>query len=232
MPTLIRKITITIFIIFFVWIDIFCKTYAGDLLDTAFQPSKNLQHVINIWNTKDAVGNTIFGGSTNIDDVKLDFVPGCYLKISLNNQGGEITQQQCLAKNNFRQVKTPIKEYWFGCYSPIPKTDINGKKLEQGDCQSPNEWTMLVGVSTSQNPSLLVRITKTLLRLTIILSIPMIIFIGVKVMIGIISWETDYKEKFKSIGLVIWWLILALSAIGIIYLIQSITMNSLPLIAQ
>ena len=38
----------------------------ADLLDTAFQPSRNLDQVINIGNSKNAVGNEVFRGSTSV----------------------------------------------------------------------------------------------------------------------------------------------------------------------
>jgi hypothetical protein len=92
---------------------VFCIPYTAwlqnDILDTAFQPSKNLDQVINIGNNKNAVGNEVFRGSTDVD-------------VSLSN-----------------------------------------------------------GISTTQRAPLLVRITQTLLRLTIALSIPVLIWIGVKV---------------------------------------------------
>ncbi len=126
----------------------------NDLLDDAFQPSKNLDHVINIWNNKNAVWNEIFRGSTNIDGVSLN------------------------------------------------------------------------GIQTSENAPLLVRITQTLLRLTIALSIPVLIWIGLKLIKnGMSGW--DIKEGLKEVSWVIIWLMLALSAVGIIYLIQSIATQSL-----
>ena len=128
----------------------------NDILDTAFQPSKNLDQVINIGNNKNAVGNEIFRGSTNIDGVSLK------------------------------------------------------------------------GVQTSEKAPLLVRITQTLLRLTIALSIPVLIWIGLKV---IKSWLSggDVKWAIKEVSWVLIWLALALSAVGIIYLIQSIATKSLTL---
>lgn len=126
----------------------------NDLLDDAFQPSKNLDHVINIGNNKNAVWNEVFRGSTNIDGVSLD------------------------------------------------------------------------GIQTSQKAPLLVRITQTLLRLTIALSIPVLIRIGLKLIKnGMSGW--DIKEWLKEVSGVLLWLMLALSAVGIIYLIQSIATQSL-----
>lgn len=139
---------------------VFCIPYTAwlqnDILDSAFQPSKNLDQVINIGNNKNAVGNEVFRGSTDVD-------------VSLSN-----------------------------------------------------------GISTSQRAPLLVRITQTLLRLTIALSIPILIWIGVKV---IKSWLSggDVKAAIKEVSWVLIWLVLALSAVGIIYLIQSIATQSLTL---
>lgn len=128
----------------------------NDLLDEAFQPSKNLEHVINIGNNKNAVGNEVFRWSTNVD-------------ISL----------------------------W-------------GWKI----------------IKTSEQAPLLVRITQTLLRLTIALSIPVLIRIGLKLIKnGMSGW--DIKEWLKEVSWVLLWLMLALSAVGIIYLIQSIATQSL-----
>lgn len=125
----------------------------ADLLDTAFQPSKNLDQVVNIGNSKNAVWNEVFRGST---EVKI------------------------------------------------------GKD----------------GITTQQRDPLLVRITKTLLRITIGLSIPMIIFAGVKTIMTAIN-GGDYKDHLKDVITILAWLVLALSAIGIIYLIQSLTLHSL-----
>lgn len=137
-----------------VWIWFFSVTSRADLLDTAFQPSKNLDQVINIGNTKNAVGNEIFRWSTSID-------------ISLTSK------------------------------PQIIKKD-----------------------------SLLVRITKTLLRITIALAIPMIIFSGVKVIMSAMNgWE--YKDELKNVAMITAGLILALSAIAIINLVQSLALQSL-----
>ncbi len=126
-------------------------TYAqSDLMDTIFQPSKNLDQVINIGNNKNAVGNQVFQGSMGL---------------------------------------------------------------------SFDEWI-------TQEAPLLVKITQTLLRLTIALSIPVIIYIGVKLIKNAMNWG-KVKEAIQEVSWVLLWLALALSAMWIIYLIQSIAMRSL-----
>lgn len=78
----------------------------------------------------------------------------------------------------------------------------------------------------TNNAPLLVRITQTLLRLTIALSIPVLIFIGVKLIRKGMQ-GGSIKDGIKEMSGVLMWLALALSAIGIIYLIQSLAVRSL-----
>ncbi|AKH32953.1 hypothetical protein XF24_00625 [candidate division SR1 bacterium Aalborg_AAW-1] len=122
----------------------------NDLMDTIFQPSRNLDHVINIGTNKNAVGNEIFRGSTS-----LSFSDGF-----------------------------------------------------------------------TNNAPLLVRITQTLLRLTIALAVPVLIFIGVKLIKSAMN-GGKVQDALKEISGVLIGLALALSAMGIIYLIQSIALRSL-----
>ena len=122
----------------------------NDLMDNIFWPSKQLDHVINIGNNKNAVGNEVFRGGTT-----------------------------------------------FG-----------------------------FGDGFSSTAPLLVRVTQTLLRLTIALSVPVLIFVGVKLIRSAMN-GGSIKEAFKEISSVLIGLALALSAVWIIYLIQSIAIRSL-----
>lgn len=54
-----------------------CTSLYADLLDTAFQPSKNLDQIITIGNTKNAVGNEVFRGSTEIN-AQIGLQPECF----------------------------------------------------------------------------------------------------------------------------------------------------------
>ncbi len=42
-------------------------TYAVDLLDEAVEPSKQNNQILDIWNNRNAVGNTVFKQSTGLD---------------------------------------------------------------------------------------------------------------------------------------------------------------------
>lgn len=182
----------------------------NDLLDVAFQPSKNLQHIINLWNNKNAVGNEIFRGSTDVDS-HLGLTNACYTLVPNMNS------QTCTWPY---QKRDDAK-----CYK-IPQTATTSEEA----CTSQGwEWRKLSYVKLAETPPLLVRITQTLLRLTIALSIPVLLWIGVKV---IRSWLSggSIKDSIKEVSGVLIGLALALSAIGIIYLIQSIATRSLPLL--
>lgn len=83
-------------------------------------------------------------------------------------------------------------------------------------------------VELSYKYPLIVKVTKILLRITIILAITMIIFSSVKLMASVLGWK-DLKSsdaKKDIIGIVVW-LLLALFSVTIINLVISIPNKSL-----
>lgn len=177
----------------------------ADLLDTAFQPSKNLDHVLNLGNDKNAVGNEVFRGGLGIN--------------------GELAAQWCykILPNPKDDCDERAKREEDKCYQVPAMEGVN-----KDQCSNEN-WAArknLTYVEFVKKEPLLVRIAKTLLRITIALAIPMIIFAGVKTITTAFNWG-DYKDDLKNVWLIIWWLALALSAVGIIYLIQSLMTHSL-----
>lgn len=183
--------------------------FASDLLDRAFQPSRDMQQVINIGLNKNAVGNEVFRGSTSSDG-SLGITNACYKPIPATDEA------DCKVKK-WNREKEPKKCYAVPGIDGATKdtcTDLGG------------DWTMITFVSLTKNPPLLVRITKTLLRLTIGISITMLMYIGVQT---IIAWMSGWSitDKMKELANVIIGLLLALSAVGIVFLIQSIAMHSL-----
>lgn len=75
---------------------------------------------------------------------------------------------------------------------------------------------------------LIVRITKFLLRMTIVLSITMVIFTAVKYMIEVL-WGKDRKsaDSKKNLILIVGWVVLSLMSVSIINLIVSVPKSSL-----
>lgn len=75
---------------------------------------------------------------------------------------------------------------------------------------------------------LIVRITKFLLRMTIILSITMVIFNSVKYMIEVLWWkDRNSAESKKNLIFVAAWVIVALMSVSIINLVISVPKSSL-----
>lgn len=192
------------FALFLSWYSVY-----ADLLDTAFQPSKNLDQVINIWNSKNAVGNEVFRGSTSVI-ADLWLFPHCFKPVWT-------VQANCAGK---KWVAWKAKSNT--CYQIPPMADV-----DKNACTAQWwEWTTVAYSEFVKRDSLVVRITKTLLRLVIALAIPMIIFLWVRTIMSAFN-GGDYKAELKNVVIVVVGLILALSAIGIIYFIQSLTIQSL-----
>ena len=81
-------------------------------------------------------------------------------------------------------------------------------------------------VSVSQRAPLIVRIAKLLLRITIVLSVTMVLYNWILYIIQSSNWETP-KDPQKNL-LNIWiWILLSLSSLWIINLVNSITISSL-----
>lgn len=176
----------------------------NDVMDTIFQPSKNLDHIIVIGNSKNSVGNEVFRESKGFD---AHVGEGCFWV-------AHPSEDNC--SGNFRKAAHGK------CYV-IPATTHN----DHASCQSfGGEWVSLTYAAFSNRAPLLVRITQTLLRLTIALAIPVLIFIGVKLIKGAMD-GASVSEAFKQVSHVLIGLVLALSALGIVYFIQIIAMNTI-----
>lgn len=177
------------------------KIYAAvqpDLLEQAFQPAFTNETIINLWAGKNAVGNEILR----------EWV------------GWEVS---------------------FGAWC-----DINGQKVSEGDittqkneaeyawstasfCENILWWTYsssLIQGSLSTEAPLIVRITKFILRITMVLAVTMVIFNGIMWIIESSKWA-DVKDAKKNLTLLVVGLFIALMSLGIINLISSITVSSL-----
>lgn len=73
--------------------------------------------------------------------------------------------------------------------------------------------------------ALIVRITKTLLRLTIALSVPALIYVGVKLIKSALN-GGSVSDAVKEVSNVLLGLALAMSSVAIIYIVQSIITKS------
>lgn len=185
------------------------SSFAADLLDRAFQPARDLQQIINIGIGKNAVGNEVFRGSTSTDG-SLGITKACYTIIP------SIDEDDCKTKKwNWEQKENT-------CYA----TPAIAGATELTCASMGGDWVAVTFVSLTKNAPLVVRVTRTLLRVTIAVAIPIIIYIGIQIILtGINGWSI--MDKIKELLNVIIGLLLALFAIGIVFLIQAISLYSL-----
>lgn len=87
-----------------------------------------------------------------------------------------------------------------------------------------NIWS--INISTKE--PLIVKITKFLLRMTIVLSITMVIINSILYMIEVMNWKDRKSAEAKnSLARVAWWVIIALMSVGIVNLVVSVPKSSL-----
>lgn len=162
------------------------NTFWQDLMEQAFKWAMSYDTVINLWNTKTAVGNTVLRESVGIEVWDSVFKKSCFID---------------------DQIK-----YW----------------VDESGCEEMAGERRLDIVNVSAKAPLIVRITKFLLRMTIVLSITMIIFNAIKYMIEILWWK-DRKsaESKKNLIFIASGIVLALMSVSIINLIVSVPKSSL-----
>lgn len=86
-------------------------------------------------------------------------------------------------------------------------------------------WWPNSGLWTSD--SVLVRLTRFMMRLSVILAVPLIMYCAIKIMLALGD-EWKLKEAIKHIAYVIAWVLLILFSVMIIFLLTSLTRSSLP----
>jgi hypothetical protein len=84
------------------------------------------------------------------------------------------------------------------------------------------EWNLELSAWLGQEPSLIVKVTRMLLILTITLSITMILYNWMMYIIQTWQWK-EWKSVTKNIAYIIVWILIALFSVIIIKIIQSIT---------
>lgn len=184
---------------FFCILNIYLETRAEDLLEKAFYPAKVQETIIDLWNTKNAVGNEILREWVWLD---ANLLKWCV-----------VNEQKILIK----AVQKQMSDAWFNWTESVFCTDVLWGTWEDQVINAPE--------TTTQAP-FIVRIAKRLLRLTIVLSITMVIYNGVMYIVESAKWG-EVKNATKNIMLIVWWILVALLSLGIINLISSISISTL-----
>ncbi|MCX6823148.1 MAG: hypothetical protein NTX91_04120, partial [candidate division SR1 bacterium] len=189
-----------IFLCLFCLMNIYLETHAEDLLQQAFSVAQSQETVIDLGNTTNAVGNEILRQGTNIN---VSLLQGCVI-------GGKKTLLNAVKQQMQSVNYTAGNEATF-C------TQVLGGTWDDQTINAPT--------TTTQAP-LIVRIAKRLLRITIILSITMIIYNGIMYIVESAK-GGEVKDATKNIGLIIGGILVALLSLGIINLISSITISTI-----
>ncbi len=101
-----------------------------------------------------------------------------------------------------------------------------GTTVSFGDGDGELEWSD-ASPNITKRPPLLVRISKFLLRITIALSITMVLFHGIKYIVEASKWEKKSAETIKSLVFVAVGILIALLSLTLVNLLSSITLSSL-----
>ena len=110
-----------------------------------------------------------------------------------------------------------------GCFiGEVNKPNFTSKEI----CEK--NWGVFykTNIKIQEQAPLLVRITKFVLRITIVLSITMIIFNGILWIVESSKWG-EVKDAKNNLIYIFVWLILALSSVALVNLISSLGMSSL-----
>jgi len=185
--------------------------YAQDLLEDSFRSAMGNDSIIEIGNDKDAVWKEFFeeGTDINIDAMRRCFVNG-------------VEKSNVKTKSDCKETKWS-RELGKICYiNNAARYDISTETL----CKEA-EWKRKLIQMTKKAP-LTVRITKFFLRMTVAISITMIIYNWVYYIIESAKWADVTKAKNNLIYVGVW-LLTSLMSLTIINLISSISISSLDL---
>ncbi len=193
-----KKITIWLLTFIILWVNISSTFAVRDIMDVMFQPAKWYEKIIDLGSTKNAVGNEVFKESTNVwfND---NFGNWCFVNWQrIDND----------------TLESQISESWYEWDEKSFCEEVLGGDMD----------ISTLGWET-QAP-LIVRITKFLLRITIVLSITMVLYNGILWVVESAKWG-DVKDAKNNIIYIVGGILLALSSVVIINLISSITLSSL-----
>lgn len=193
-----KKIIISFFLFGILLINISSTFAVRDIMDIMFEPAKSYEKIIDLWSDKNAVGNEVFKESTQLG-FNENFGNGCFVN------------GQLIPNKTLQDQKNQAWYQW----------------SDKSFCQDILWWDMDVSVVDSKTQApLIVRITKFLLRMTVVLAITMVLYNGILWIVESAK-GGDVKDAKDNIIYIIWGILLALSSVGLINLISSITLSSL-----
>ncbi len=211
MNKLIKILLLINFMIINIW-----NIFADDLMEEAFKPSVANDFIINMWNNKESVWNEVFRQWT---DVNANLTRKCFI----DNQEKKINKEETCKK--YMIVKQLATERdWKKCIDSEWKKVRVKREYKKDYCET-ILWWEYKRANVAVRAPLLVRIAKFILRITVALSITMVIYNWIYYIIESAKWWDVKKAKENLIY--IWvWLLVALLSVAIINLVSSITLSS------
>lgn len=181
----------------FLWC--FCSANPDDLLWQIVEPAYYDETIIWLWKDKNTVWKNVFKWSTELD-------VGVYIekRVEKDNDWNPMCvwtcPEECLKDESdlSRTERLLCRRFWI-----MKSFEVN------------------LGAWYEVQPSLVVKVTRMLLILTITLSVTMILYNGMMYIIKTWQWK-EWKDVIKNIAYIIIWILIALFSVIIVRIIQSI----------
>lgn len=212
----------------------------GDFLEQWFFPSRAQNQIINLWTNKQAVGNEILRESTTLN-LQMNDNAGQWCFINWNIVSS-FRRNFCEQAKQWDWMRPGGQDIygWVWCFYTFNGEDKHSYLLFNGDLQTEMRqfcttigWDRDIQAFNSNvlqtRPPLLVRFTKFLLRMLVVLATTMTIFNGIRYMAA--AWGEDISKAREDLIYVALGIIIALASLAIINLVNSITVgtiNNLP----
>lgn len=192
--------------------------HAADLLEQAFKPAMTNETIVNLWAGKNAVGNEVLRQWVVIQE---DWGLGCFVQGN-KVDGQELKKMVC--ENQYQWI-WDSKVGGDDCTLPNGSLATISNNQKQPFCEE-ILWGDWKAAPIIYEAPLIVRITKFLLRITMVLAVTMVIFNGIMWIIESAKWA-EVKNAKQNIILIVVGIFIALMSLWIINLISSLTMSSL-----
>ena len=182
---------------FFLWC--FCSANPTDLLWQLVEPAYYEETIIWLWTSKETVWKNVFKWSNELDvGISLE------RRIVKDDEGKPMCKwncpELCLSDEDglSRSDRILCRRYW-----TFESVEVS---LEA--------WVQ-------KQPSLIVKVTRMLLILTITLSVTMILYNGMMYIIKTWQWK-EGKDVLKNVAYIVIWILIALFSVIIVRIMQSI----------
>lgn len=202
-------------------------TYSNnDLLNQAYKEAKTYDYIINPGNDKDAVGGQVFNPSL---EPNANLWQGCFRG---TDQADDFKEKFCQESLGFDwNVQAGNGNgAWIWCHKPNwdyvnLRANWSYEAQMREYCETSLWWDRDISALILKEPYL-IRLTKLILRITIALSVSIIIFAWIKYVIAF--GEAADQKKAQNIALyALSWILIGLLSLALIELVLSITKSSL-----